>query len=602
MEEGSLRERLYEQFLRVSSSTQNLEAAYGAILGAVAKLCEPEAAFLKIYDASNDELAVCERFNMNDSDIEMRWIAVDDCPCCDALRQVRPSDSDSSGGHHPCLSGGFFERMASSGDCRMWNIPVPGKHGELVGTVCAIMRASKNLSETDAVDLQGFVSASIEFVEDAFAREVITKTLEVAKARELISGQTFLDELAAGICQVMSTESCSIFFIDGLDQQKLSLVGSTATQWEHLPEEERTYDLSEPKCRAHLTSLVAVGAKPTIHNHPSTWHEEHGSQPHFRDIANGEGRTFLAVPILNEAGRAKGVIRCSNKMARAKEGPLVDCFSRYDMAILQHLAVISDLLYRLFRGSDDMVKFLTVAAHEIGNPLHFFQGGLRALRSTLERDVRVSKPVLNLVDDLQASSDLLNMLNANWTVLLESALPSNDVSCRLYGDVIAKVVGVLRPRCKHQGAVIDYDEIKSLPEPLYVDPLAFQQVFYNLLINSLKYDGGRREAIRIIGRSLRDRLMIAVIDDGIGVPQGEEEAIFGYRQRGSNAGDWNQRGQGLGLYVCKRVLRQYGGNIYVARREEPTVIAIELPKDLLDPEWSQEVLSEMPRLQTISEG
>lgn len=600
-QEQGLQGSLYEQMLYVSSRTQSLKDVYRAILEAVGNLCNLEASILKIYDSTNDELAVCEKLNLRNQDIGKRWIKVKNCPCKHSLKANPPTPIKTkfTSENHPCFSQEFFDSRDNSTDRYIWDIPILGKNKELVGTVCCVFNINDNITEKAAIDLQRFVSAAIAFVEKAFAQEVIQKVLQVAKTKELITSEKFLTELAKSIGEVMSTESCSILFIDELNKEKLSLVGSTRDDWEQLPEEKRIYDLSSPAWEKQLTSKAVTENQLIICNDPDEWHKKHKSEAHVRDIIDGRGRTFICTPLKDEHGRAKGAIRCSNKVAHKEDEPLVNCFSRYDGVILEHLAIISELLYGLFARYEEMIKFITVATHEIGNPLHFFKGALQALRGTLKKEREVNKYILNLLDGLEGSSNLLNVLNANWTVLLKEQSPSVLRACGLYGGVITKVVGMLRPRCNYYGIKIEYDDIKNLPDTIYVDPLAFQQVFYNVLINSIKYEGGIEKPIKIIGQSLADRMMITIFDNGIGIPEGEEETIFDYQQRGSNAKDLNQRGQGLGLYVCRRILSRYGANIYVVNCQHPTLFAIELPKNLLDANWFEKGIPQLRKLKSI---
>ena len=82
-------------------------------------------------------------------------------------------------------------------------------------------------------------------------------------------------------------------------------------------------------------------------------------------------------------------------------------------------------------------------------------------------------------------------------------------------------------------------------------------------------------------------ITIAIIDYGVGIPIGEEDKIFDYRQRGSNAIYFNQRGQGLGLYVCRKIISRYGGKVYLKNHNNPTVFVIELPRKLFDSNWHE---------------
>jgi PAS domain S-box-containing protein len=104
-----------------------------------------------------------------------------------------------------------------------------------------------------------------------------------------------------------------------------------------------------------------------------------------------------------------------------------------------------------------------------------------------------------------------------------------------------------------------------------------RQVLLNLLDNAVKYSprGGR---IDVGAAAADDGVRFTVRDEGLGIPAGEEERIFDkfYRldpdQRGGIGGT------GLGLYICRELVRSMGGRIWVeSDPDEGTVFSFELP-------------------------
>ena len=106
-----------------------------------------------------------------------------------------------------------------------------------------------------------------------------------------------------------------------------------------------------------------------------------------------------------------------------------------------------------------------------------------------------------------------------------------------------------------------------------------RQVLTNLLDNAIKYspDGGRID-IAVDREPEGDRIRFMVRDEGLGIPLGEQERIFEkfYRL------DPNQRrgigGSGLGLYICRELVRSMNGRIWV--RSDPgegAIFVFELP-------------------------
>ena len=95
------------------------------------------------------------------------------------------------------------------------------------------------------------------------------------------------------------------------------------------------------------------------------------------------------------------------------------------------------------------------------------------------------------------------------------------------------------------------------------DPGALSQAILNLLVNAYKYSSPPRRITVTLGDSAHE-VMIAVEDNGIGIPPREFKRIFEpfYRVLGSGSA-----GAGLGLAIVHRTVVAHGGKITVDSRE-----------------------------------
>ena len=113
--------------------------------------------------------------------------------------------------------------------------------------------------------------------------------------------------------------------------------------------------------------------------------------------------------------------------------------------------------------------------------------------------------------------------------------------------------------------------------PVLADPVMLEQVFYNVLENSVRYsEPGSR--ITVSASVRRSHLLVSVRDFGCGVPAGQFERIFDrfYRARGAQSPE----GTGLGLAIAKGFTEAFGGRIWAGLPDDPeggTVVTIELP-------------------------
>jgi signal transduction histidine kinase len=88
------------------------------------------------------------------------------------------------------------------------------------------------------------------------------------------------------------------------------------------------------------------------------------------------------------------------------------------------------------------------------------------------------------------------------------------------------------------------------------------QLLDNLLENAAKYSpSGGEVRVRLWRDGAWARLTVA--DPGIGIPAADLPHVFDRFHRGSNVDDRHFAGMGLGLFICRSIVEQHGGSIWV---------------------------------------
>jgi signal transduction histidine kinase len=106
------------------------------------------------------------------------------------------------------------------------------------------------------------------------------------------------------------------------------------------------------------------------------------------------------------------------------------------------------------------------------------------------------------------------------------------------------------------------------------DPEKLRQVLDQLVSNAIKYspEGG---TVIVSARRTDEAVEVAVCDEGVGVPSAERQRIFSKFYR---AGDPQEAGTGLGLFIAQGLVREMGGRMWVDARDGPgSRFAFELP-------------------------
>jgi PAS domain S-box-containing protein len=220
-------------------------------------------------------------------------------------------------------------------------------------------------------------------------------------------------------------------------------------------------------------------------------------------------------------------------------------------------------------------------AHEINNPNSFISFNMPILREYLEAILPITDAHAATRDDLELfnmpygefRSDLLHMIdniehgsqriNAVLSNLREfsAARPSIAFKPVALSPLIDKALALVGPKLRNTVKKLDIDLPPDLPE-VYTDESALEQILVNLLVNAAQAADKSDAWIRLKARSGNDsdtHTILTVSDNGCGMTEAVQANIFAP----FFSTKLTEGGTGLGLYVCRKLIRQLGGRIDV---------------------------------------
>ncbi len=223
-------------------------------------------------------------------------------------------------------------------------------------------------------------------------------------------------------------------------------------------------------------------------------------------------------------------------------------------------------------------EFVSIAAHQLRTPLSAIKWTLRMMldgdigkisdeqRTFLEKTYKSNERMIHLINDL------LNVARIEEGRLLYNVAPQ-DMS-----KIIDSVVTPLIDVAKRKDIEIKVAEEEGLPA-VKADPEKISLVIQNLVENAIRYTN-KGGVINISTKLTDDKknILVAVKDNGIGIPEEQKERIFSRFFRGSNAIRQETEGTGLGLYISKNIMEAHHGKIWFESEEgKGTTFYITLP-------------------------
>jgi signal transduction histidine kinase len=268
-------------------------------------------------------------------------------------------------------------------------------------------------------------------------------------------------------------------------------------------------------------------------------------------------RSWLAVPIVRR-GRGIGLVEI--------DSTIPDAFSAEDVALLETVVRVLSGPVELAahhaaeqRANQLREAFIGVISHELRTPITTIYGLSKMLRqrgATLDRD-----ELVGAIEDIEVEADRLERLVEDLLILSRAERGAVDIEGEPIGiaRVLRRVVDAERARLP--GRVIELEAGDGLPlamgEETYVE-----QVVRNLLTNAAKY-AEPQTPIRVVAGLGDDEVTVRVLDEGIGIDEGDSERVFELFYRSSSATRM-AGGAGIGLFVCRQLVEAMGGRIWAA--------------------------------------
>jgi two-component system sensor histidine kinase BaeS len=215
----------------------------------------------------------------------------------------------------------------------------------------------------------------------------------------------------------------------------------------------------------------------------------------------------------------------------------------------------NQLAYTLERNEKMRREFMADVSHELRTPLSVLRGELEAIEDGVRSlDPNTMKSLLGEVGMLSKLVDDLYELSLADI----GALTYRKAPCML-NDVLENSLAIYRERFTARQLQLDL-ELPREPVELLADASRLQQLFSNLLENSLRYtdvNGWLRISVGVD----RDTVRIDFLDSGPGVSASQLPRLFERFYRGESSRNREHGGAGLGLAICRSIANAHDGSL-----------------------------------------
>jgi len=268
----------------------------------------------------------------------------------------------------------------------------------------------------------------------------------------------------------------------------------------------------------------------------------------------------------------KKIQELETELADTNRG-LIAMAMELELRVEQRTESLRQTAEELARSNRELEQFAYVSAHDLQEPLRQVRAYIGVLRDRYSDrlDDKASQYFQYVEEGATRMSELVSGLLEYARVGRRDAV-HESTSCKA---ALNTAIANLQVSIDESHALITHDELPSVK----ANPTQLAQLFQNLIGNAIKFhrDGVPPE-VHIGCRYDADDLVFFVRDNGIGIDMTHQKRLFVIFQR--LHGRDKYAGTGIGLAICKKIVEQHGGKIWIeSEAGEGSVFCFTLPEE-----------------------
>ncbi len=231
------------------------------------------------------------------------------------------------------------------------------------------------------------------------------------------------------------------------------------------------------------------------------------------------------------------------------------------LGISEDITELKEKEENLIRSNQELEQFAFIASHDLKAPLRHIKNNIEVLNEEissehLNEDAKTSMRIVNssVVKMKNLIDDLLNYSTVNKS---ETSFERSDLN-----EVLNDILDTLEAEIKDNKARIIVSKLPTL----VCNANLMLKLFQNLIGNALKYRNGQvSPQVEVMAEEIKGLWKFSVADNGIGIPADKLDYVFKIFKRLHKSQEYE--GTGIGLAICKKIIEQHKGRIWVESEE-----------------------------------
>lgn len=236
----------------------------------------------------------------------------------------------------------------------------------------------------------------------------------------------------------------------------------------------------------------------------------------------------------------------------------------------QRIASLHEEIHHLNRVAT-LGQLAASATHQIRQPLTAIMCNVQTAIEICREDGNSHSELLELLADIVEADRVAIGVIEDYRKLLKRTPPVR-VRMDLRQDVIATLLGIVRPTLAQFNISLHLD-VDSFPLMVVGDRNEILQALLNLLVNAIEalQTSHAERRISLAANREDNEIVVDVSDNGSGIPEADHARIF------NPFCSTKENGLGLGLAICRVLIQDNGGRIWLTTDPTKTTFSVAFP-------------------------
>lgn len=208
-------------------------------------------------------------------------------------------------------------------------------------------------------------------------------------------------------------------------------------------------------------------------------------------------------------------------------------------------------------------EFLGNVSHEFKTPLTVMSGYAQTTRQLAEQPGELDAgEVSRRMQLISSEAERLSLMvgqTLDITRIEEGRMAIERTPCYV-DEIIHRAIQIHYPVLNKNSDRLEI-HIERGMDAVNADPARISQVIINLISNAVRFTVNG--LITVSAQSEDSHILVCVSDTGVGISQSQLPHIFERYNNSKKSGTGQDTGTGLGLYICKYIVEQHGGRIWI---------------------------------------